>query len=68
MNVLGEAYVVMAHENYRGIGLSVICRRKAKTEINIRDFQIDHYRDANKTVKACAVGASIGKSTIAFVC
>lgn len=56
MNVLGDAYEIIAHHEYRQLGISLICRKKAKDVLNIRDFQTDHYRDANKVTKTCALG------------
>lgn len=52
MSVLGDAYVIVSHDEYRSLGLSLICRKKVKDQLNIKDIQTDHYRDGNKISKA----------------
>lgn len=67
MSVLGDAYVIVKHDEYRSLGLSLICRKKIKDQLNIKDIQTDHYRDGNKISKACAIGATIGGYNYAFI-
>ena len=66
MSVLGDAYSVLVHSEYRGLGLSLICRKKVRY-LQSGSTQTDHYRDNSKHTNVMAIGVTLGKTKIAFV-
>lgn len=65
LNILGNSYIVLEKQSYRGLTLIFICRKKISEEIY--DIKLDHYRDADKSTKAVAIGLKIADKSYAFV-